>query len=98
MSLITFNSDLVNVKSKIPGFDAAVGTLFGSAVLSSLLTYLSLSSAERARWLADPANAAMVAQLNRFMAWFAAQKQAATTPLQTGGMALPPAVNAGAMT
>ena len=77
LSLVTFNTDLANVKAKVPGFDAAIGALFGSAVLSSLLAYLSMSDADRAKWLADPANAAAVAALNRFMAWFAAQQQAA---------------------
>lgn len=98
MSLVTFNSDLANVKSKVPGFDAAVGTLFGSAVLSSLLAYLSMSDADRKKWLADPANAAMIAALNRFMAWFAAQQQAAqqaTQPLTPAPAPIPPSLPLG---
>ena len=91
LTLTGFNSTLARVKAKLPDLDATIGLLFGSSVLSALLAFLALSDADRAAWLADPANAAMIAAFNRFMAWFAAQEQAAqaaTPPLMPAGRRL----------
>jgi hypothetical protein len=89
LNLTTFNASLAALRSQQPGLDKTIGSLFGSSVLTALLHFLSLSDAERRKWLSDPANAGLVASINNFMTWFnslGAAPVAATPPTAAMGV------------
>jgi hypothetical protein len=91
MGLVDFNGRLAAVRNANPNFDRLMAQQWGGALIGSLLQFLALSDADRKKWLADPANAALVAQLGQFMAWFESvaaggSGTTSTTPTPPGGV------------